>query len=81
MARFKGGDDDAESNRLVDPSTTGDGAFGRAVWALYEDRSGNLWVGAEGEGAQQRSSDLVNSAFQMQRLAAYFPADRNRGLP
>jgi ligand-binding sensor domain-containing protein len=24
-----------------------DGAFGRAVWALYEDSSGNLWAGAE----------------------------------
>ena len=25
----------------------GDGAFGRAVWALYEDSSGNLWAGAQ----------------------------------
>ena len=24
-----------------------DGAFGRAVWALYEDSSGNLWAGAQ----------------------------------
>jgi ligand-binding sensor domain-containing protein len=24
-----------------------DGAFGRAVWALYEDASGNLWAGGE----------------------------------
>src|SRR5271165_5134640 len=24
-----------------------DGAFGRAVWALYEDSSGSLWAGAE----------------------------------
>jgi signal transduction histidine kinase/ligand-binding sensor domain-containing protein len=25
----------------------GDGAFGRAVWALYEDSAGNLWAGAQ----------------------------------
>ena len=25
----------------------GDGAFGRAVWSVYEDSSGNLWAGAE----------------------------------
>ncbi len=25
----------------------GDGAFGRAVWTLYEDSSGNLWAGAQ----------------------------------
>ena len=24
-----------------------DGAFGRAVWALYEDSAGNLWAGAQ----------------------------------
>ena len=24
-----------------------DGAFGRAVWAFYEDASGTLWAGAE----------------------------------
>jgi len=26
---------------------SGDGMFGRAVWALYEDSSGNIWAGAE----------------------------------
>ncbi len=25
----------------------GDGAFGRAVWALYQDSAGNLWAGAQ----------------------------------
>ena len=24
-----------------------DGAFGRAVWSLYEDSSGNLWAGTQ----------------------------------
>jgi hypothetical protein len=81
MAHFKAGT--MTSNRIACSTLHRgqDGAFGRAVRALYEDSSGNLWVGAEPEGAQQRSRDLVSSARQMQRLAACFPTDRNRGLP
>jgi hypothetical protein len=38
-----------------------DGAFGIAVWALYEERSGNLWAAAQsGLANEARSSKAIS---------------------